>query len=103
MTPAARLSDLTSADRSRLVCRRLAGRVNDVTPEGTGHWGPAWELVADPSDAFLDALDTWLDDDTPRSRRELLDAADEVVRVWREAGRRFEAEGRSEPREALPT
>lgn len=97
-----RLSDLPRGERSRVVCERLARRIHEVAPDGLGRWDPALEIVREPSDAFLDALDRWLDTDTPENRADLQDGADALVRAWREAGRRWEAEGRPEGREGVP-
>lgn len=88
------LGDLAREERCRVLCRRVAERVREVTPSGLGRWDPALELVREPSDGFLDALDAWLDRDDPDTRARLRVATGDLVRAWREAGRRWEAEGR---------
>ncbi len=85
---------MTTEERTRYVCRRLTERVGEVAPPGLGKWDRAWELVADPSTAFLDALTAWEGEDAPRSRARLQAAADAVVRAWRLAGEEWEARGR---------
>lgn len=87
--------------REQRECQRVAERIHEVTPEGLGKWDPALEYVREPSDAFLDALDAWLDRGTSEARRDLQEAADALVRAWREAGQRFEAEGRPETRKEV--
>jgi hypothetical protein len=83
-----------------VVARRLAGRVHAVAPAGLGAWGPAWELVEDPSAEFLDALHRWETAEDPSDTAEgaLKDAVraagDKVVAAWQEAARRWEAAGR---------
>lgn len=91
MTPAARLSDLPLAERFRVVRRRLADRVGEITPERTGHWGPAWDSVAVPSGA---CLASWLEGNPPRVRlgRALRYSALEL-REWIRAGGTADGDG----------
>lgn len=84
-------------------CDRLRDRIEAAAPVAVRHAPLDSELVVKPTDRFLDALGAWLENDCPRSRRELRHAAGEVVRAWREAGRRFEAEGRPGSWKAMPT
>lgn len=95
----ARLRDLPRTERSRVVCERVAGRIREVSPAGLGRWGPTFEIVRDPSEGFLAALEGWLDDDTDQTRQDLQRAADALVRAWREAGRRFRERDRPRKRE----
>jgi hypothetical protein len=96
-----------------VVCRRLAKRVHAVAPTGLGTWGPAWEIVEDPSAEFLDALHRWETAVDPSDTAEealkdaVRSAGNKVVAAWAEAARRWEAAGRpvvpwtpSEPMEA---
>jgi hypothetical protein len=85
---------MTTEERTRYVCRRLTERVGEVAPPGLGKWDRAWEVVADPSTAFLDALREWEGEDTPKSRARLQAAADAVVKAWRLASQEWEARGR---------
>ena len=94
---------MTRRERGRTICRRVAAKVQEVTPPGLGEWEPAWSYVAEPSDRFLDLLDVWLYEDTPRTREDLQEAADALVRAWREAGRRYEADQSArETQEGVP-
>ena len=80
---------MTSEERVQYVCRRLGTCVGQVAPEGVGRWDRAWELVADPSSAFLEALDAWKREDTLETRGRLQAAADEVVQTWWKAGQEW--------------
>ncbi|HKK08770.1 MAG TPA: hypothetical protein VKA44_07795 [Gemmatimonadota bacterium] len=90
---------MTRRERERLICQRVTRRIGEVAPEGIGRWDPAWEIVAPPSDAFLDVLDAWLNDDSPDTRAALQAAADDLVRAWREAGRRYQEARQGQGRE----
>ena len=68
--------------------------VGEVAPPGLGHWSPAWDLIAEPSDTFLDSLSEWEQNDTPETREVLRSAASEFVGVWWRAAEMWEAEGR---------
>ena len=81
-------------EKACVVCGRVADRIRKVAPSGLGHWDLAWELVAAPSDVFLDALAAWEAADTPDGRSELATASTALVKAWAEAGRRWEAAGR---------
>lgn len=91
---------MTRDEKQRTICRRVSARIDEVTPEGLGRWDQALEIVREPSDDFLDALDDFLDDDSPGTRAALQEAADELVRAWREAGRRYEEH--ADEREGVP-
>ena len=81
-------------DRGRELLKRVVERIGEVSPPGLGHWGPAWDLIEEPSDTFLDALSTWEQDDTPDTRDTLHSAASDFVRAWRRAAQAWEDEGR---------
>jgi hypothetical protein len=91
---------VTRTEGATMVARRLAQRVEAVAPKGLGTWGPAWELVAEPSVMFLDALHRWeaATDPSPDGEEALRDdvrvAGNAVVEAWREAARRWDAAGR---------
>ena len=85
---------MTIEEPIRHVCRRVARRIGKVTPRGLGLWDPAWELVREPSNAFMEALATWGEADTTESRNCLQAAAEELVKAWRRAGEEWEACGR---------
>lgn len=91
---------MDSQERGRRVAERVAHRIREVAPKGLGRWGPAWEHVAAPSDAFLDRLRAWERHDAPETREALQDAADDLVRAWRRADDAWDAAGR--PEDAAP-
>lgn len=74
-------------DRGRTVLLRVVERISEVSPDGLGHWSPAWDHIAGPSDEFLDALALWEGEDTPACRAKLQTAAEAFVTAWREAAR----------------
>lgn len=81
-------------DRGRAICLRVARRVAEVVPPGLGSWDGSWDLVAGPSDAFLDRLNEWEREDTAHTRAELEAAVNDFVRAWRRATEAWEAAGR---------
>lgn len=84
-----------SADEAvRTVARRVSDRVSEITPKGLGRWDGAWELVADPSDEFMDALAIWRTGDTEENRERVQRTADALVQAWTEAAAEWEARGR---------
>ena len=76
-------------------------RIGEVASPGLGHWSRAWDMIAEPSDAFLDALAAWEANDTSVTRDALHSAASEFVRVWRSAADAWDAEGRPGVSETL--
>jgi len=85
---------MTTEERRRLICEKVSRRIAEVTPPGLGRWDDAWDRVRTPSDAFLDALAAYLEEDTPRTRDRIQRGADALVRAWRNAGQEWEAAGR---------
>lgn len=84
-------------ERARVIAGRVAARVREVAPPGLGRWDLTWDLVAAPSDAFLDSLSEWEEADTPTGRSELSATATALVEAWAESARQWEAAGRPEP------
>lgn len=78
-------------DRGRLVAEKVVRRIGEVTPPGLGRCDHAWDLVEEPSDAFLDALAAWEEEDTSSTREDLQKAADDLVRAWRKAGEAWDS------------
>ena len=76
-------------ERGRRVLEKVVGRIGEISPSGLGHWTPAWDTIAEPSDQFLDALRLWEGDDSRSTRAELQAKADAFVRVWRNAAQRW--------------
>lgn len=81
------------SDRGRRIAEKVLRRIDEVTPKGLGRWDQAWQLLEEPSDAFLDALAAWEREDVPLTREALQDAADDLVRAWRKAGEAWKAAG----------
>ena len=76
-------------ERGRRVLQKVVRRIGEVSPSGLGHWSPAWDLIADQSDRFLDALHLFEGEDSPATRANLQAEADAFVRAWREAARQW--------------
>lgn len=80
--------------KARVIAERVAARVREVAPPGLGRWDLTWNLVAAPSDVFMDALAVWQEADTPATRSELATASTALVTAWSEASRHWERAGR---------
>ena len=85
---------LTAREKARIVAGRVAARIREVAPEGLGRWDLAWELVAAPSDAFMDRLAEWETTDSPLTRSQLETASADLVEAWAEAARQWTEAGR---------
>lgn len=81
-------------DAVKVVARRVTERIGELAPKGLGRWDGAWELVADPSDEFMDALAIWRTGDTEENRERVQRTADALVQAWAEAAAEWEARGR---------
>jgi hypothetical protein len=93
------LRRLPRSERARIMAARLSEAIRRAVPPGLGRWPGAWEIVADPSEAFIDALDAWerAGDGAPNERElaaAIEDAARATLRAWKEAARRWEEAGR---------
>lgn len=84
----------TAREKTRIVAERVAARIGKVVPEGLGHWGPVWGLVATPSDMFMDRLKEWETEDSPSTRSKLEAASADLVEAWSEAARQWTEAGR---------
>ena len=87
------------SERSRNATRRLTEAVARVAPTGLGRWDRAWEVVAEPSRAYLDAIVQWENapEDGPDEvtlRKSVKVAADAVIAAWAEAAQQWAAAGR---------
>ena len=85
---------MTRHEKARIVAERVVRRIGELVPPGLGHWGPSWGLVAVPSDVFFDRLKDWEVEDTPATRSKLEVASADLIEVWAEVGRQWEAAGR---------
>lgn len=81
-------------DRATELCRRLATDVARVAPPGLGTWEPAWKIISDPSDRFLDLLNEWEATGTPELRPAISEAYDAVVAAWTDAASRYTGRAR---------
>lgn len=79
---------------ARGICRKITDHINEISPPGLGFWQWTWELVEEPSSRFLEALDVWVQDDTPDARDAVKSWASTLVVTWAEAVEAFRAEGR---------
>lgn len=86
---------MTRREKARTVAARVAERIREVTPPGLGHWGPAWELVGTPSDAFMDRLAEWETEESPLTRSHVETTGAALVDAWAEAARQWKEAGRS--------
>ncbi len=75
------------SEKARRIAWIVSERIKEVTTPGLGASAPTWELVAEPSDRFMDALYEWetsgASDDLESVKRE----AEALVGAWREADR----------------
>jgi hypothetical protein len=76
-------------EHSRRICQKITDAVNRISPVGLGHWSRTWDLVEGPSDRFLDALDRWVEEDTPETRLDVETATEALLVAWEEAGDLF--------------
>lgn len=85
-------------DRGRQINEFAVATIKRIAPSGLGRWDPAWTLVAEPSDRYLDDLRAWEDEDTPQNRADLQASAEALVHAWREAARLYTARHATEVR-----
>ncbi|MFC1660331.1 hypothetical protein ACFL3S_02545 [Gemmatimonadota bacterium] len=87
-------------EHAKVICRRITLKVGEISPKGLGHWDRAWDLVENPSDRFLDALDGWVGEDSPESRQTVQEKADALLAAWADAGDLFRLlQGSEDPEE----
>jgi len=96
-----RAEPYTVSPAGRRILDKVMAHVRMVSPAGLGHWSPAWELVHEPGDRFLDAFRLWEEEDSPGTRNALQKAAGAFVAAWRDAARQWEAQGRPGTREEV--
>ena len=81
-------------EKARIVSERVAARIREVSAVGLGNWDLAFELVAEPSDAFMDALREWEANDCPTTRSKLEATSAALISAWAEAARQWNEVGR---------
>ena len=74
--------------RAQILALLVAEEIARLVRPGLGRWGPAWELVAEPSDAFLDALSAWKESGLSADLRAVKKTAAELIAAWADADRR---------------
>ena len=77
-------------DRGRRIARVVSERIAEVTTRGLGRWDPAWEIVAEPSDRFMDALPLWETGGSPAHLMHVEREAEALVSAWREADQKYQ-------------
>ena len=77
-------------EKGRRIASIVSDRIRQVCSAGLGAWDPTWELVAQPSDCFMDALHQW---ETTGAREDLEavhGSAEALVEAWRVADTKFQ-------------
>ena len=77
-------------EKARRITFIVTERIREVTTEGLGAWGPTWELVAEPSDRFMDTLYLWETSGTRDDLEAMEREAEALVAAWRGADRKFQ-------------
>jgi hypothetical protein len=86
-------------DHARVICRKVTARISRDAPKGLGHWPRVWDVVEEASDAFLDALDRWVEEDSPETREAVETATSVLLVAWKDAGELYVAATGSPPPE----
>ena len=76
-------------EKARRIAGILSEHVREVSTPGLGTWASAWELVAEPSDRFMDALHEWQTSGASDDLETVQEEAEALVGAWREANRRY--------------
>lgn len=87
-------------EKARRIARVVSERIAEVTTPGLGRWDEAWEVVAEPSDYFMDALHLW-ETDAAQSSAAVELAAQRLVDAWRQADKKFLEPHRAETPEVV--
>ena len=64
----------------------VSERIGEVTSPGLGRWNPTWELVAEPSDRFMDTLYEWENSGLPEDLEAVEQAGVDLVAARRICG-----------------
>ena len=76
-------------EKARRVAWIVSERIKEVTTPRLGGWNPTWELVAEPSDRFMDTLYEWENSGLPEDLEAVEQAGVDLVAAWREADRLY--------------
>ena len=72
-------------EKARKIAWIVSERIREVTTPGLGQWEPTWEIVAEPSDRFMEALLAWEHSGLPADLEAVQRAAEALVDSWRGA------------------
>ena len=87
-------------EQARKIAWSVAERIRQVSTEGLGRWDSAWELVAEPSDVFMDALYQWEQSGKPDDLDAVHRTAEALLDAWRKADTKFQIAHLAETAEA---
>ena len=76
-------------EKAKRIASIVAERVRQVSTEGLGRWEPTWEIVAVPSDRFMDSLYHWEQSGTRDNLEAVHQSAEALVNSWRVADTKF--------------
>ena len=77
-------------EKARRIAAIVWERITEVTTEGVFAWGPTWELVAEPSDLFMDRLYEWEQSGLPDDLESVQRVAEALLDAWRGADTKFQ-------------
>ena len=88
-------------EQARRIAWSVAEKVREVTSSGLGRWDTAWEIVAEPSDLFVDQLYRWEQSGMPDDLDAVHRAAGALVAAWRGADTAFQVSRLADAPEAI--
>ena len=77
-------------EKARKIAWIVSERIREVTTPGLGQWQPTWELVAAPSDRFMDALYQWERSGLPDDLEAMQRQVEALLDAWRGADTKFQ-------------
>jgi hypothetical protein len=80
----------SKGDKGRRIARVVSERIAEVTSPRLSGWDPAWELVASPSDRFIDALAVWERSGSADDLKAVELEAVALVAAWRKADQKYQ-------------
>lgn len=88
-------------EKARRISWVVSERIGEVTTGGLSGWGPVWDFVEEPADAFLDAVARWEAKGSPDDLSDVQSRAEALVAAWREADQEYRESLRTEGREVV--
>ena len=76
-------------EKARKIAWIVSERIREVTTPGLGQWEPTWELVAEPSDRFMDALYAWEGSGLPADLEAVQREVEALLGAWRVADAKY--------------